>query len=289
MKNIFKILLLTVLVFTVGCENEDDSRFQDNPETGWVEFGSAVTTVAVTPRTTSIGIPITYTAPINLSDLTVSYSITNVRGMADNVVTGLGSSLLIEANTNRSSIVITPVADAVQQLIDNGDVEFDITITAATRGISVGIADGSATTTHRVELLCGGEPQAGTYTIDMHDSFGDGWQTDDANGGSGMTLTLTNVAGEETVIEFGMCSPYSAADGTFLRGPDCDGPASTSFFDATRTIDVPAGTVNAVWNFPGDFYGEISFEIYLPSGTLLYASGNAGDQGDGELPVSYCI
>ena len=52
-------------------------------------------------------------------------------------MTGLGTSLTIEGNTNRASI-ITPVDDAVQQLIDNGDVEFDITLTAAT-GIPIGL------------------------------------------------------------------------------------------------------------------------------------------------------
>ena len=60
----------------------------------------------------------------------MSYSVTSVAGDPSLVVTGLGTSLTIEGNTNRASITITPVDDAVQQLIDNGDVEFDITLTA---------------------------------------------------------------------------------------------------------------------------------------------------------------
>lgn len=288
MKNIFKLFLLSLMVFTIGCENEDDPRFQDNPEFGWIKFASSSTTVAVTSRTTTINIPVDFTAPINLSDVTVSYSVTNVAGDPNNVVTGLGNSITILGNTNRALISLDPVEDAVQQLIDGGDVIFDITLTAATRGISVGLSDGSETVTHTVNLLCGGEPQGGSYTVDMHDSFGDGWQTDDANGGAGMTATILDLAGDETVIEFGMCSPYAAADGTFLRGPDCTGPASTSFFDATTTVAVPAGSADAIWNFPGDWYGEIFFEIYLPNGNLLYASGTAGDQDAEDLAVSYC-
>ena len=242
MKKLLKLLFLSALVFTVSCENEDDPRFQDNPETGWVQFARSSTTVAVTSRTTAVPIYVDFTAPINLSDLTVSYSVTSVAGGAPStVVDGLASSIVIEGNTNRATIFLNPVADAVQQLIDNGDVQFDITLTSATRGVGIGLADGSAPTVHTVNLLCGGEPLPGDYVVDMHDSFGDGWQTDDANGGSGMTATLTDVNGDETVVEFGMCSPYAAADGTFLRGPDCQGPASTSFFDATATIGILGG------------------------------------------------
>ena len=288
MKNLFKIFALSLLVFTIGCENENDTRFQDDPESGWLQFSSPSTTVAVTSRTTSVNIPVQFTAPINLSDVEVSYSVTSVAGDPSLVVTGLGTSLTIEGNTNRASITLTPVDDAVQQLIDNGDVEFDITLTAATRGIPIGLSDGSATVTHRVNLLCGGEPQVGTYVVEMHDTYGDGWQTDDGNGGSGMTVTLLDVNGDETVVEFGMCSPWGAGAGTFLGGGDCQGPPSLSFYDATALIEIPSGTVDAIWNFPGDWWGEISFEIYLPNGNLLYASGGPGDQEAGELQVSYC-
>jgi len=293
MKNIFKLFLLSILVFTVSCENETDPRFQDNPETGWIQFSRSSTTVAVTSRTETITIPVDFTAPINLSGLTVSYSITNIAGDPNNVVTGLSTSIDIAGNTNRALIGLTPVDDAVQQLIDGGDVVFDIELTSATRGIGVGLADGSATTTHRVTLLCGGEPQPGAYTIDMHDSFGDGWQTDVSLGGSGLTATLLDVDGNETVVEIGMCSPYGGNNlGTFLDPAtgSCTGPASTSFFDATATVQVPPGTVDVIWNFPGDFYGEISFEIYLPNGNLLYASGGPGDLDTSaiELAVSYC-
>lgn len=293
MKNIFKLFLLSFLVFAVGCENEDNPRFQDNPETGWIQFSRASTTVAVTSRTETITIPVDFTAPINFSALSVTYSVNNVAGVPGNVVTGLGTSVNIIGNTNRALISLDPVDDAVQQLIDGGDVVFDIVLTSATRGIGVGLADGSATTTHRVNLLCGGEPQPGTFVIDMHDVFGDGWQTDVSLGGSGMTATLLDVDGNETVVEFGMCSPYGGDNlGTFLDPATgaCTGPASTSFFDATATVEVPSGTVDVIWNFPGDFYGEISFEIYLPNGNLLFASGGPGDLDTAplELAVSYC-
>ena len=284
MKNIFKLFLLSFLVFAVSCENENDPRFVDSPETGWIEFASGSTTVAVTSRTTTINIPVTFTAPINLSDVTVNYSVTVVSGGTPNtVVSGLGTSINIVGNTNRANISLDPLPDAVQQLIDNGDSVFDITLTSATRGIGIGLADGSANTTHTVNLLCGGEPIPGAYTVDMTDTWGDGWQTDDANGGSGITVTLTDVDGNETVVEVGLCSPYAAAAGTFL----VDGACTAGGTAGTAIIDVPAGTVGAIWNFPGDWYGEIGFDIYNPNGTLLYSAGL--NEPAGELAISYCI
>lgn len=128
----------------------------------------------------------------------------------------------------------------------------------------------------------------GTWTIDMTDSFGDGWQTNDGNGGDGITVTITNADNTETVFEIGMCSPYGgSAVGTFLGGTDCTGPASLSFFNASTTIDIPTGITNMVWNFPGDQYGEIGFSIYNPNGDLVYSVAT-GQQAAGEIAVDYC-
>ena len=288
MKNTIKIFLLSFLVFTLGCENEDDSRFQDDPESGWIEFSSESTTTAVTSRTGSVPVRVNFTAPINLSDLDVTFDIINVNGVATDVISSPGTLLTILGNTNFAYLNLELLPDAVQTLVTGGDVVFDIVLISASRGVSIGLSDGSSTTTHRVSLLCGGEPESGTYTVDMHDTYGDGWQTDNGNGGSGMTVSLTDVDGNVSVIEFGMCSPWGDGAGTFLGGGDCQGPASLSFYDATALIQIPPETVDAVWNFPGDWWGEISFEIYAPNGNLLYASGGPGDQEAGELSISYC-
>ncbi|SDQ48525.1 hypothetical protein [Flagellimonas zhangzhouensis] len=122
-------------------------------------------------------------------------------------------------------------------------------------------------------------PTAGVWTIEMHDSYGDGWQTTDANGGDGVTVTLD----DGTVIEFGMCSPYSAAAGTFLGSGDCI-PNDGS--DATATITIPAGTETATWYFPGDNWGEISMEIYTPNGNLV--GSVATSMPAGEIAIDFC-
>ena len=129
-------------------------------------------------------------------------------------------------------------------------------------------------------ILC--SPQPGDYVVDMHDSYGDGWQTNDGNGGDGITI---DVDGE--IIEIGMCSPYGAAAGTFTGGDDCTGPASLEFYDATVIVTIPEGAQSAIWSFPGDQYGEISFEVYGPNGALLYA-GAQGETAPGLLPITLC-
>ena len=114
-------------------------------------------------------------------------------------------------------------------------------------------------------------PPAGDYTVVMQDSFGDGWQTTNGSGGPGITVTLSN--GDE--IQVGLCSgsatPY-----------DCINEPSAG----TDTVTIPEGLTSADWFFPGDFYGEISFQIFAPSGNLI-ASYEAGSAA-GPIPLNLC-
>ena len=90
MKNLIKTLSVLALVFTFSCD-QSDSRFSDNPESGWVQFTSASPATAyfnediVADGTTSIEVPVRLTSPINKNDLMVSYSIVNVTGNASEV------------------------------------------------------------------------------------------------------------------------------------------------------------------------------------------------------------
>ena len=87
-----------------------------------------------------------------------------------------------------------------------------------------------------------------------------------------------------------MCSPYGSDNIGSAMDPDegiCTGPASTSFYSATAYVTIPEGTQLAVWQFPGDQYGEISFQIYGPAGNLLLDSGQA--PGAGQLDVLNCL
>ena len=93
-----------------------------------------------------------------------------------------------------------------------------------------------------------------------------------------------------SVIEVGMCSPYGGSNvGTFLESGAGTGCTENDGSNATATVTVPVGTTGANWNFPGDNYGEIFFEVYAPDGSLLFASGGPGDAVAGLLPVTFCL
>ena len=290
MKKIYSIFLLASLVFAVGCENEDDPRFQDNPETGWIEFASSSTTLQVADGGDPISIPVDFTAPINLSDAVVSYSVTPVVGGNPNGILEFAGSVVIEGNTNRAQLVMVPTANAVTELfLAGGNVVFDIELTSANRGIPIGLSDGSATTVHTVTLECGGEPAVpvpGMYTVNMRDSWGDGWQTSTSGGGDGIIVTMTDAGGNVTTAEVGMCSSFGTATGTFLDlGIDCT-PGAT---DAVAMLEIPAGTVSAVWTYPGDWFGEISFDVVF-GGSEVFNSGGPGALGPfpAEFELTYC-
>ena len=120
-------------------------------------------------------------------------------------------------------------------------------------------------------------PVAGDYLIEMFDSYGDGWQTTSGGGGDGIQINI-----DGTIVEVGLCSPYGSAAGTFLGGAGCtDGSSAGS-----TTITIPEGATSVTWNFPGDFYGEISVNIYGPNGDLAAEIG-AGT-GASEIILSLC-
>lgn len=121
-------------------------------------------------------------------------------------------------------------------------------------------------------------PTAGVWTVNMTDSYGDGWQTDTGNGGSGITVTLD----DGTVLEVGMCSPYAGAAGTFLGGTEC---APNDGSTGVGTITIPVGTQTADWFFPGDEYGEIGFEIVTPNGNVV---GGYPGVAAGMITIGFC-
>ncbi|MEZ4795781.1 MAG: hypothetical protein R2785_01315 [Flavobacteriaceae bacterium] len=129
-------------------------------------------------------------------------------------------------------------------------------------------------------IVC--SPQPGDYTVDMHDSYGDGWQTNDGNGGDGIHVDI-----DGTIVVVGMCSPYGSTN----IGTEMDASQGYcvvgDYYDATDIVTIPNGTESATWNFPGDNYGEISFEVYGPGGEELYI-GAQGETGPGLLPITLC-
>ncbi len=145
-------------------------------------------------------------------------------------------------------------------------------------------------------IIC--TPEPGVYTVNMTDTYGDGWQTDGPSGGAGISVTVTDDNGNETVLQVGMCSPYGNAAGSFLDGNaspptgcvlwPAGADPTADFTSATGTITVPVGSATAIWEFPGDNWGEIGFDILAPDGSLLLSVGT-GTGAPGLLPVTNCL
>lgn len=132
--------------------------------------------------------------------------------------------------------------------------------------VSANFDNQSADHTFVSSVVCIAPPPAGTWTIDMADSYGDGWQpTTGDGGGAGITITLDS--GE--IIELGLCTPYEDP------GYDCVAESSAG----SDTFEIPVGTTSADFVFNGDNWGEMSFQIYAPSGNLVASATTGTDAG----------
>ncbi len=127
---------------------------------------------------------------------------------------------------------------------------------------------------YNVPLVCPPiPPTPGTWTINMQDSYGDGWQTTNGDAGDPITITLN----DGTVFRVGLCSPYLASDF------DCTPGVSSG----STTIEIPVGTTSAEWTFPGDFFGEISFQIVTPNGNV--AADISANAPAGPIAIDFCV
>lgn len=188
---------------------------------------------------------------------TVTYAVTPPRGGSEYIWTVSGAEMLpIEGRTDKINVYFNQTEDPVSISV----------IEKAFNGLS------SEATQIDVTVVC--NPKPGNYRVEMHDDFDDGWQTDDADGGTGITIDI-----DGTIVEIGMCNPYVDSNFTCATG---------DYSNAEATVTIPEGTISASWNFPGDEYGEISFEIYGPDGTLAFASGGPGETEAGQIPVVVC-
>lgn len=132
---------------------------------------------------------------------------------------------------------------------------------------------GTETLTISLFRECDSAPTPGIWTINMEDSYGDGWQTTTGNGGPGLTVTLS----DGTVFEVGLCTPYE--DNSY----DCTSELSSG----STTITIPEGIESAEWYFPGDNWGEISFSIVAPNGNTVAQVGT-GEGVAGPIEIDFC-
>ena len=180
-----------------------------------------------------------------------------------------------------------PISDSTVDGSDQFTVRFELVLSDGRR---YSFADNSGTLTgsyysspflYTATVVCPPKaPTPGVWTVNMTDSYGDGWQTTTGGGGDGITVTLD----DGTVLQVGMCSPYGSAAGTFLE--EAGGLCTTNDgSSASGTITIPDGTLSADWYFPGDFYGEIGFEIVTPNGNVV---GGYPGVDAGPITIDFC-
>lgn len=282
-----KILLLLTVIATslfMGCSQEENVQFDAvNGQTLANFIGSSATQPVIVEGTASTDVTIEVTTKSDV-DRTIEVVPTAESTATSNQYTI--SNLVIPAGAYAGTFTVTGNYDNIPE---GGNFELELQLSGLSGGAFV-----SSNDTFKITLFRFCPVQIGTYVIDMQDSYGDGWQTNGpGDGGNGIIVTLVDASGTETILEVGMCSPYNSAAGTFTNGANCSGvAASAGFNEAQGTIVIPDGTVDVTWVFPGDNYGEISFQITAPNGNLLFDSGAPGSlgQGDTVLPTFiYCL
>ncbi|WP_339840305.1 hypothetical protein [uncultured Maribacter sp.] len=262
------ILIIAVLFAFVSCEEENIVFDSENGQT-FANFSESSILVPTPAEGASTTVDVFVTTKAD-SDRTISLEVDpSSTATADQYTI---SGLTIPAGAFQTTLTITSNFDAlpdlgranlVLNLVDVSDPSNDLVLTE---------------TPLALEFFRECPITPGDWVINMTDSYGDGWQTTDGNGGDGLTITLN----DGTIFEVGLCSPYAGAAGTFLGDGECT-PNNGS--EGTVTITIPEGTESAEWFFPGDQFGEIGFEIISPNGNVAggYESADAGS-----ITVDYC-
>ena len=184
----------------------------------------------------------------DVSDVSFMKQMFNISGLStenyDNVLIGW-SQLPLQQNVvfGAEGITYCNGKAARQSIIDN----YDWTITDFGEDCNM--------------ELCSPEP--GDYSIRMIDNYGDGWQ------GSSVTVTLDGVPKVFAIDNYWDADP--ATRGSF---------GDTQWIDVTETVTIPAGTIEATWEFTsGSYPSEVEFEIFAPDGTSFGYFGPAPTPG----------
>jgi hypothetical protein len=309
MKNIFKILLSSLMIVSFSCA-EDDTVTSEMLDT--FENGGALRTVEIVNDLFNSSDPTSaFTVVVEAQDEQDGGLMQEVRVLAefvdftgDFITPPTGDALVQtipasnfeigEFGLPRTTISVTfqEAADALGLALDvengyqPGDVfriKLELVLTdgrvfGPSSAASI-ITGGFFSSPFQYNGLISCSPEPGTYSILMYDNYGDGWQTGDYN--QGLAVSIDGVT---TMIS--MCSQW----GTYAF--PCEATADGYF--AETSIEVPVGTSTLTWSWPGDQYGEIALAIVGPgdSGTLFGTvdppAEEYGTVPVGLLPITLC-
>lgn len=220
MKHIYKIILsLAVIAFFSSCDNsegDNEGKFDDNPETGWVQFlfSSFDDDINLETFDTSIPVvlPVAVNVPVNKEDLSIGYSLVSVSGPDPNDF--FSNNGVLVAPAGESSFFGNDFAEIELNMEEALDLTwpmvFDVVLESTNRSsISVGIAGSDRPTSIRVSVCP--TPLAATTATDISLGYFAGDYT--LTVPSGASLFGVNVFDEQVV--------------TLIEGPN--GPFSRQF------------------------------------------------------------
>jgi len=297
MKNIFKIFLSTLLVFSFSsCEDSNTVVDQVVADT---QSGAILRTIEVLSNTLNSSIASTSFAVeveaqdeedggllesvdvfVSIRDLTPD----NGETVAEALIKTIPASAFTAGPVGLPRTTISATfgeAEAAMGLDATKHAPGDLFVFELrlnlTDGRVFGAADAAGIITggywaspykYNTLLLC--SPQAGDYSINMIDTYGDGWQ------GSNVTVTMDGV---DTILA--MPSYYDGDPAT--RGSVGDAQWS----NISETLTIPEGTLEATWEFvDGSYPSEVEFEIFAPDGTSFGYFGPTPPIG--LLPITLC-
>lgn len=153
MKKIYKLLLLSLFVTYIGCDDTDERFEGADLESGWVELTVNSTTTGATDS--SVSIPVNVTAP-RFSDFNLDYVITPVSGDVTNYVSELsGNYTVTPVDGSEQRIFSIDILLENMDAIRDEEAVFDVTLTNSSNpNISLGLSDGSRNLTQRVTIPC---------------------------------------------------------------------------------------------------------------------------------------
>ena len=175
------------------------------------------------------------------SSVTITSADTTVAGTGNNsVITRVWTATDDNGNAATYTQTITISADTTAPTFTTSPADVTVECDASTDPVSTcSTSDGS--------IL------PGTYTVDMQDSYGDGWQ------GNGISISIDGNITTATLCDSGW-------GGTTV--PGCVGDGSSG----SLSVNVPAGTQLLSFTAEYDSYpSERSVQVYDPNGALIFS------------------
>jgi len=176
MKKIIKLLPLLLLVFAIGCDEDDTERFKVNSEAGWIEFATGTSGETVTIITEEVILPVRVRVPIFENGITVNYTLEAVEGDFSTIVS-TGTSVTLEpsqAGPNGSPFVVN-IPLVFEGIADLDEIiVFDVVLNGTSiNGIAVGL-DENSITRYRISTPCPLDVAALQGTYDVAEVFTSG-------------------------------------------------------------------------------------------------------------------